>query len=199
VNVDPDSPSSASTGRALTLAGAAALAGYAAHASFHLANGRWWDLLWTCHVAAALIGAGLVARSAALNAVGVLLSLLGLPLWILELTAGGEFFPTSLLTHVVALACGLFGLARLGMPRGVWWRAAAVLAGLIGLARLTTPAAGNVNVAFAVPAPWQNQFPSHAAYLACTLLAATMYFLAVQWLLRFLLAHRARSADLTAT
>jgi hypothetical protein len=176
-------------GRVMTLAGLAALACYATHAAFHLAHGRWYDLFWACHVAAILVGVGLLARSAATNGVGVLLGLMGLPLWLADLAAGGPFFPTSLLTHVVALAIGLYGVLRLGMPRGTWWKAAATLAALIGFCRIATPAGPNVNVAFDIQPGWEEHFASHASYLAFTLTAATAYFFVVEKLVRFLAAR----------
>lgn len=181
--------------RATTLAGLAALACYAVHAAFHLAHGRWYDLFWACHVAAILIGVGLIARSGAINGVGVMLALLGTPLWLADLAAGGEFFPTSLLTHVAALAIGLYGVTLLGMPRGTWWKAAATLAGLIGLCRLATPPGANVNVAFAIPPGWEDDFASHTSYLAFTLVAATACFFVAEWLVRYLLGRFRGRAD----
>src|SRR5579871_4400833 len=145
--------------------GLAALACYAVHAGYHLARGHPEDLLWACHLGAALIGVGILARAATLNGIGLLFVAFGTPLWLLYLSSGGEFLPTSLLTHVGGLVIGLFGVRRLGMPAGVWWRAVTALAGLILLCRLITPAQANVNVAFAVPSAWQKSFSSHPAYL----------------------------------
>ncbi len=174
--------------RVTTLLGGAAVACYAIHASVHLLRGEWYDLFWACHVAALFVGAGLLARSSTINGVGVLLGLMGLPLWLADLAAGGEFFPTSVLTHVVALGLGLYGVVRLGMPGGVWWRAALVLVALIGICRLATPPGPNVNVAFAIQHGWESRFDSHASYLATMIVIATAYFFVVEWLLRFLVA-----------
>jgi hypothetical protein len=170
--------------RALTLGGLTALACYAVHAIFHLTQGRWYDLFWACHVAAILIGVGLLAHSATINGMGVLMGLMGLPLWAADLAAGSEFFPTSVLTHVVALAIGLHGVGRLGMPQGTWWKTTAAVVGLIALCRLATPAAANVNVAFAIQPGWEHYFASHASYLGCTIGAATAYFFVVEWIVR---------------
>jgi hypothetical protein len=173
--------------RAMTLAGLTALACYAIHAIFHLTQGRWYDLFWACHVAAILIGAGLLAHSATINGMGVLLGLMGLPLWVADLAAGSDLFPTSLLTHVVALLIGLYGAGRMGMPRGTWWKTTAALVGLIALCRLATPVAANVNVAFAIPPGWEDYFASHASYLGCTIGAAAAYFFVVEWIVRGLM------------
>src|SRR5689334_12253994 len=82
-----------------TSLGIGALSCYAIHALFHLSRGEWYDLFWACHVAAIFVGIGLLTRSATINGIGVLLGLMGLPLWLADLAAGSEFLPTSLLTH----------------------------------------------------------------------------------------------------
>jgi hypothetical protein len=189
-----------------TLLGIAAVACYAIHAAVHLVRGEWYDLFWACHVAALFVGGGLLARSAAINSVGVLVGLMGLPLWLADLAAGGEFYPTSVLTHVFALSIGLYGVFRLGMAWGSWWQAALVLVGLIGLCRLATPAGPNVNVAFAIQHGWEGHFASHASYLSWMIGSATIYFFVVERIVRLLfsvLRKKSRSvkpnAELSAT
>jgi hypothetical protein len=178
-------------GRMLLACGVAALAGYAIHGVFHLRHGRPEDLLWTCHLGAALVGVGLIAASgrrawgASVDGVGALWLLLGTPLWLLDLAGGGEFFPTSLGTHVVGLAMGLVGVWKLGMPRGTWWKATAALVALMGLCRLVTPREANVNVAFAIQHGWEEHFASHASYLACMIAFAAGYFWLIERLWRF--------------
>src|SRR5262249_56943207 len=84
--------------------------------------------------------------------------------------AGGEFTPTSVLTHVGGLVIGLVGLWRLGMPAQVWWKALLALAALQQLCRWVTPREANVNVAFAVY-PWMEAyFSSYWRYWAASLL-----------------------------
>lgn len=180
--------------------GAAALACYSAHAIFHLINGRPEDLLWACHLGAALVGIGLLVAAgsgiraassvglsvcgAMLNGIGTLFLILGTPLWLMDLAGGGVFYPTSSLTHLGGLAIGLYGVRRLGMPRGVWWKAIAAMIGLILLCRLVTPPQSNVNVAFAVYASAAKIFSSHLVYLATMLSAAAAYFFVVEYALR---------------
>src|SRR5262249_47931746 len=110
--------------------GCLALVCYAVHAGFHLYHGRPEDLLWACHIGAAVVGLGLILSSATLNGVGVLLLCMGTPLWLLDLAGGGEFYPTSCFTHLGGLAIGIYGLHRLGMARGTWWKASITLVAL---------------------------------------------------------------------
>ena len=171
------------------ISGTAALFCYAIHAGFHLLHGRPYDLLWACHIGAAIVGVGLLASSATVNGIGTLFLWLGTPLWLMEVAGGHEEFnPTSCFTHVGGLVLGLYGTYRLGMPKGVWWKAVAVLVGLIGLCRLTTPASANVNVAFAIPSGWEGQFASHGAYLITVIGLVAGYFLITQLVLRLALA-----------
>jgi hypothetical protein len=184
--------------RLTTFLGLVAVACYAIHAAVHLARGEWYDLFWACHIAALFVGGGLLGRSAVINSVGVLLGLMGLPLWLADLAAGGEFYPTSVLTHVIALCIGLYGVLWLGMPRGSWWQAALALVGLIGLCRLATPPGPNVNVAFAIQHGWESHFASLASYLAWMVGSATAYFFVVERIVRLLLSvlrKRSRSAE----
>ncbi|MBX9789995.1 MAG: hypothetical protein K2Y37_13840 [Pirellulales bacterium] len=179
--------------RAMPLAGMAALVCYATHAAFHLVHGRWYDLVWACHLAAILVGVGLIARNSAINGIGVLLGLMGLPLWLADLATGGQFYPSSLLTHVVALALGLYGVARLGLPSGTWWKTIATLIALIAICRLTTPAEANINVAFNIQRGWVDYFTSHVSYLAVTIGAASVYFFVVERVVRRLLRLRSEA------
>jgi hypothetical protein len=43
--------------------GLAALGCYAIHAGFHVINGRPEEVLWMCHLGAALVGVGLLSSS----------------------------------------------------------------------------------------------------------------------------------------
>jgi hypothetical protein len=79
---------------------------------------------------------------------------------------------------------------RLGLPTDAWWQAAAGLFGLHLLSRFATPAAANVNLAFAVWPGWERLFRSHALYIA-TLVAASAAVFAVLTPLLQRLAPRA--------
>jgi hypothetical protein len=177
------------------ISGTAALCCYAIHAGFHLLHGQPHDLLWACHIGAAIVGVGLLTSSPTVNGIGTLFLWLGTPLWLMEVAGGrAEFNPTSCFTHVGGLLLGLYGTYRLGMPRGVWWKAVAVLVGLIGISRLTTPASANVNVAFAIPSGWESQFTSHGSYLLTVIALVAAYFLMTQFVIRLALVLRRRQS-----
>lgn len=164
--------------------GVAALVCYAVHATFHLIHGRPEELLWACHLGAALAGIGLLCSSATTNGIGLLFLCMGTPLWLMDLAGGGEFYPTSCFTHLGGLAIGLYGARRLGLPSGTWWKAVAALITLILICRLVTPQRANVNVAFAIYAGLEKVFPSHLVYLAIMMGAAAGYFLVLEYVLR---------------
>lgn len=165
---------------ALPLLGVAALLCYAGHGAFHLLHARPEDLLWACHLGAAVVGVGLLAGSPTTNGLGTLWLSLGTPLWLMDLAAGGVLYPSSFLTHVGGLGIGLYGVRRIGLPRGTWWKATAALMVLILFSRLVTPAAANVNVAFSIHRGWESLFPSHPVYLVAVLSLATGFFFVVE-------------------
>ena len=164
--------------------GLAALGCYAVHAGFHILNGRPEEVLWMCHLGAALVGVGLLSSSATTNGIGTLFLCAGTPLWLMYLAAGGEFYPTSSFPHLGGLAIGLYGVRRLGLPSGTWWKAIAALVALILVCRVVTPARANVNVAFAIYPGWEKVFPSHPIYLAVMMAQSAGYFLLCEFVLR---------------
>jgi len=168
--------------------GLAALGCYAIHAGFHIFNGRPEEVLWMCHLGAALVGVGLLSSSAATNGIGTLFLCVGTPLWVMYLAGGGEFYPTSCFPHLGGLAIGLYGVRRLGLPSGTWWKAVVALMTLILICRFVTPAQANVNVAFAVYSGLEKVFPSHPVYLATMMAFAAVYFLLFEYALRRWLA-----------
>ena len=160
--------------------GVIALACYATHAAWHLAHHRPDDLLWACHLACVLVGVGLLASSPTLVAIGVSWLSFGLPLWAIDLATGGEFLPTSVLTHVVGFALGILGVRRLGFPRGTWWKAALAFVALWPITRALTERAANVNLAFSVHPGWERVFPVYAVYFAAIVGLATATFFGVE-------------------
>ena len=177
----------------MKILGIVAVASYAAHAAVHLSRGEPQDLLWACHIATLLVGIGLVFRSPAMNAIGLLWACFGTPLWILDLATGGEWMPTAFLTHAAALVCGVIGVRRLGMPRAATFKAMAAFAPLWAVTRAVTPAWANVNVAFFVYQGWQRWFTSYPTYFAMLLGLALTTFMVAEYLLA-LLARTERSA-----
>jgi hypothetical protein len=164
--------------------GLAALGCYAIHAGFHVLNGRPEEALWMCHLGAALVGVGLLCSSATTNGIGTVFLCIGTPLWLMYLAGGGAFYPTSTFPHLGGLAIGLYGVRRLGLPAGTWWKAVAALITLILMCRLVTPAHANINVAFAIYAGWEKVFPSHPIYLAVMMAQSAGYFFLCGYALR---------------
>jgi hypothetical protein len=167
----------------LPLFGAVALASFVVHASYHVLSGHPQEALWACHVAALSIALGCFSGQPTFVAVGVLWLSFGNPLWVLDLATGGEFLPTSLLTHVVALAVGVLAARKLGWPRAAWGKAVLAFLGLMALTRLVTPRPANVNLAFRVADGWEKIFPSYAVYvvLLAAGAAATFFVAELGW------------------
>ena len=147
----------------LTALGILSCAFYAIHAGFHWSRGAPQDMLWVCHLAALLVGVGLIFRLPALNAMGVLILMVGCPLWLLSLLGGAELLPTSLLTHVGGLVIGLIGVKYLGLSKGAWWRAGIVVAALMGVSLLLSRES-NVNVSHAPYSGWEVMYPWAGLY-----------------------------------
>ncbi len=164
--------------------GLIALGCYAVHAAFHAVRGHAFDALWACHIAVLLISAGAFLGQARWAAIGVLWLSFGNALWLLDLLGGGEFFPTSLLTHVVGLVIGVVVVRRLGWPFPSWWAAALAFLLLLGVTRALTPRAANVNLAFGVAPGWESLFPSYPAYLALLVAFGALTFFLVELGLR---------------
>ena len=164
--------------------GLAALGFYSIHACFHILSGRPEEVLWMCHLGAALVGFGLLSSSAITNGIGTLFLCMGTPLWVMYLAGGGEFYPTSCFPHLGGLAIGLYGVRRLRLRSGAWWKSVVALVTLILICRLVTPAQANVNVAFAIYPGWEEVFPSHPIYLAVMMAQSAGYFFLCEFALR---------------
>lgn len=157
---------------------------YAVHGWHYVQRRQEANLLWFCHLAALAVGLGLLLRAPTLSAVGFLWLCVGTPLWLLDLASGGEVSVGSILTHGAGLGAGAFGLRRLGLPSGAWWKALVALVAVHALTRVVTPPAENVNLAFAVWTGWEPWFPSHLAYIALLTTVSGLVFLAVSWAAR---------------
>ncbi|HEY8183746.1 MAG TPA: hypothetical protein VII32_15995 [Thermoanaerobaculia bacterium] len=164
--------------------GIAALVGYVIHSAVHLQRGEPYDLLWGCHLAALLVGLGLLFRNATLNAIGLLWSCFGIPLWLLDAMTGGEFMPTAILTHIGAFVIGIYGVRLLGMPRRSAWYALASYFGLWWLTRLITPPRANINLAFHIQPGWENHFPNYPVYFFTLLVGGAATFVIAEPLTR---------------
>lgn len=160
--------------------GVTALLFWSAHAAFHLARGTAGDLLWACNVAVPVLAIGCFLRSGTLCACAVMCLAFGLPMWALDLATGGDFVPTSLLTHVGGLALGAVAVRRLGWPRGSWRLACGGTALLVAVTRLVGSPERNANLAFRVHDGWERHFASHLPYLAAMWLASAVAFFVLE-------------------
>ena len=140
----------------------------ALHALVHLRRGEPHDLLWACHLAALLVGAGLLLRSAdAERRRAALVVLRHCRSGCSISFTGGEFMPTaSLLTHVGALVIGIFGVRRLGLPRGAHGRRWRRSRSCGSLTRAVTPAGRTSTSPSRVSTGWERWFPSYPVYFA---------------------------------
>ena len=152
------------------LLGALALAGWSAHAEALLLREAPHSLLWCCNLGALLLGLGLVANRPTIAGVGLLWVALGTPIWLIALSLGREFLPTSLLTHLGALAAGL-AAERAALPTGAWKAAWTGLAGLHFLSHAVLGPEPSVNLSGTAlrTSPW-----AHAALIALCAAAAAL-------------------------
>ncbi|MBL8810168.1 MAG: hypothetical protein JNM43_08330 [Planctomycetaceae bacterium] len=145
------------------------------HVAYHWKFGNTQNALWACHVASVLVGLGLLVQVPTISAIGLLWLVLGIPLWILSLVGGGEFIPTSILTHFGGAAIGVIAFRQHKWPSGVWWMAFVSLAAWFVVTRQWTAPELNVNLAFQVPGRKMASLVSHRTYL--TILSAGIILL----------------------
>jgi hypothetical protein len=162
----------------------AAIVFYMLHALVHLSRGEPYDLLWGCHLAVLLVAVGLARNNATVNAIGLLWACFGLPIWLIYTFTGGEFMPTSALTHFGAFVIGIYGVRRLGIPRGSAWKALGGYLALWALTRLVTPRSANINLAFSVWPGWEDRFPTYPIYFATLLVSGASTFAITELLFR---------------
>ena len=154
-----------------------ALAFALVHLRGHLLAGELQHLLWLSNVATLVLAVGCLAARASIVGLALLWLALDALLWTVDVAVAGAAVDTALLTHVGSVAIAVVAARALGPPRaGTWWVATLGAAALVGVARLRTPAADNINFAFAAAPGWDGVAP-HAACLAVLLgLAATVFF-----------------------
>lgn len=151
--------------KGLTALGAAAVCFYAVHAGQYLYRRQPENLLWICHLGSLLVGVALLTRQGTLNAIGTLWLLVGLPLWVYDLTRGSTALWTSILTHLGGPVIGLIGVRKLGVPTGMWWKSLAGLAPVYLLSRWLTPPAENINLSHAIYPGSERHFPNYLSYV----------------------------------
>ncbi len=133
------------------------------------------QLLWFCNAANLVLGIAIFARWG--NAVFICSALLlvGLPIWVFDVVATGDFHVFSVFTHVPSPFVGVLVARQLGASRHVIWQTLVFYLFMQLLARLFTPAALNINVAFDVYAPVKMLFPNFWIYSLTNLLGLTAW------------------------
>lgn len=141
-----------------------------------------WAILWGCHVATLLLALGLATRRRQLVAIATLYHVAaGLPGWLTDWIIGGHTTVSSLISHVMTPALGLWVLGGLRLPRGTLAGAIGFHAALLPLSAWLTPAALNVNQAFRVWGPARPYLPGHPAVAWGASVVVTGLALAVGW------------------
>jgi hypothetical protein len=121
------------------------------------------ELLWSCHVATAILAVGVLLRARVAVAAGWLFHLsIGLPAWLVEIVVTRGTFGaakvdaalavTSTLVHLLPIVVGAMWLRHDGFR--ISWRAATlawvIYAAMIPLSRPLTPPEFNINLAHGV-------------------------------------------------
>jgi hypothetical protein len=145
--------------------GLAAISFFLAHGCNQYLHGRMENLLWACHLADLLVGVGLILKSRTITATGLVMLGFGVPMWLMALATGGDFYPTSILTHIGGMGVGIAGLRQLGGLRDDWWKAYATILLLLVISRCFTPASMNVNMAFETWSFARSWMPGLSAHL----------------------------------
>jgi hypothetical protein len=128
-----------------------------------------------------------------LNGIGFMWLCFGLPVWLMALWGGDDLVVMSLFTHVGGLILSLRGVTRLGIPRFTWLASSLCLITLGFACRYVTPPHANVNISHAIWSGYENNFSSHALYVAFVYSCAVATFLALQQLVKRFFAPAPRS------
>ena len=150
------------------------------------------EMLWSCHVATALVGLGLILNSRRLVAAGFLFhAALGFPGFLLLVVAKQWFSAASAWVHVLPLGAGAAYLRGRVLPRATVLHSWLILPVMLPLSYWLTPAALNVNLSRGPWEPLAAYFPSRWVFyigLGAVNLAALVLLRAV--LNRFLARAR---------
>jgi hypothetical protein len=157
---------------------------YIIHSVSWIIKGVPANLLWTCHLASLFIGIAVIFRIPLLNSLSVLWLSIGNIIWTIYLTSGGDFEPTSTLTHWGGLIVGLIGVRKMGMQKYSTIWSLAVLLIIQQLSKFITPESENINLAFRVHETAEKTFSSYTIYFFFLALVSTSCFLVMELLCR---------------
>jgi hypothetical protein len=119
------------------------------------------EMLWSCHVATALVGLGLVMGSRRMVAAGFLFhAALGFPGFVLLVAAKQWFSAASASVHVLPLAAGGAYSRGRELPRATILHSWLILPLMMPISYWLTPAALNVNLSHGPWGPVAAYFPN---------------------------------------
>lgn len=119
------------------------------------------EMLWSCHMATALVGLGLVLGSRRMVAAGFLFhAALGFPGFLLLVAAKQWFSAASAWVHVLPLLAGAAYLRGRELQRATVLHSWLILPVMLPLSYWLTPAALNVNLSHGPWEPVAAHFPS---------------------------------------
>lgn len=144
-----------------------ALAAIVAHDAVHITQGRYWDTLWVCNVAALVVGPAILLRSPLLAAAALTWLVPGTVVWLADsFIVGSNILPTSYAVHLGGTAAAVYATRVTGFtPRG-WLAALALLVVCVLAANLFLPEVTNVNAAHAIPKGWSFLGGGRGAFAA---------------------------------
>ena len=119
------------------------------------------EMLWSCHVATALVGLGLILESRRLVAAGFLFHAgLGFPGFLLLVLATKWFAAASAWVHLLPLAAGGAYLRGRKLERATILHSWLILPVMLPISYWLTPAALNVNLSHGPWGPVATYFPN---------------------------------------
>jgi hypothetical protein len=158
--------------------GILALAIFLAHGVYRFSVHEPQALLWACNLAVLLVGFGLLLERPLLNGIGLCFFAIGTPTWIVDVLLGGELVPTAVLVHLGTPLISILGVRRLGMSRGVWWKAFLSWLAIQQASRLYPDASYNLNFVHAPYPRWDRTgLPYGAFFVIHVVLFAVVFFL----------------------
>jgi hypothetical protein len=157
---------------------------YVIHSVSWIIKGVPANLLWTCHLASLFIGIAIIFRIPLLNSLSVLWLSIGNIIWAIYLFSGGDFEPTSTLTHWGGLITGLIGIYKMGIPKYSTIWSMAVLFIIQQISKLVTPESENINLAFRIDEGSVKYFSSYPVFFLYLGVVSVICFSAMEWLCR---------------
>ena len=123
------------------------------------------EMLWSCHVATALVGLGLIVGSRRLVAAGFLFhAALGFPGWLMLVAAKQWISAASALVHVLPLVAGGMYLRGRELSRSTVLDSWLILPLMIPVSYWLTPASLNVNLSHGPWEPVAAYFPNRWSF-----------------------------------